>query len=252
MSPWKKLHGKFLALAAEESRASDAPMQVHGVYDESAGPYGLWCLDCPHSEMIREQFLMLATEAGMIHGPPITGWLPYALWLHWLLNFLRMYNSTFLSPEPVTTATIVRAIEASAMYCARLHTQSLEAKVALPFPSETELEARMQRIRASRINKEEAPPAPVQPKGQPDEIPPVREYRPSGQIHSLSAAQHMKRFIEDHGLTQPKFADLAQTTDRTIRSFGKTGRVRKDIFRDIASAMGTTPEELLNRKVTGK
>lgn len=56
----------------------------------------------------------------------------------------------------------------------------------------------------------------------------------------------MVDFMNANGLSQPKFADMANTTDRTIRSFGKTGKVRKDIFRDIAAAMDATVEDLLS------
>ncbi len=100
------------------------------------------------------------------------------------------------------------------------------------------------------------PSQPVPPAAK-DE--PAKTVRPSsGKIASLLAAERMKDFIEQNGLTQPVFAERAGTTDRTIRSFGKNGKVRKDIFRQIAEAMGTTPEKLLSpdmpldRKVTGK
>jgi hypothetical protein len=64
-------------------------------------------------------------------------------------------------------------------------------------------------------------------------------------IHSPVAAARMQRHLDANGISQREFAAAAKTTDRTIRSFRDSGKTRKDIFRDIATAMGTTPEELL-------
>jgi len=64
-------------------------------------------------------------------------------------------------------------------------------------------------------------------------------------IHSPIAAQRMKDFMNGRGLTQPAFAEMAQTTERTIRSFGNTGKVRKSVLGGIAAAMGTTLEDIL-------
>lgn len=63
-------------------------------------------------------------------------------------------------------------------------------------------------------------------------------------ISSPSAARRMEAYLESKPMNQTDFAGQAQTTDRTLRSFRKTGKVRRDIFENIAKAMGTTAEEL--------
>src|SRR5262249_36815820 len=62
-------------------------------------------------------------------------------------------------------------------------------------------------------------------------------------VRSPVAARKMEAYIESHG-GQTAFAIKVGTTDRTLRSFRKTGRVRRDIFDAIAGAMDTTPDEL--------
>jgi hypothetical protein len=55
----------------------------------------------------------------------------------------------------------------------------------------------------------------------------------------------METYLREKGIGQTEFAIQAQTTDRTLRNFRKTGKVRRDILASIASAMGTTKEKLL-------
>ncbi len=83
---------------------------------------------------------------------------------------------------------------------------------------------------------------------QPTEAPgqPARKQRRApATVNSLHAAHRMEAFIEARGMKQADFARRAKTSERTILSFRRTGKVRKDIFRDIATAMGTTAEILL-------
>ena len=47
------------------------------------------------------------------------------------------------------------------------------------------------------------------------------------------------------GLGQTEFAIQANTTDKTIRKFRQTGKVKKSILDGIASAMGISKQELL-------
>jgi hypothetical protein len=70
-------------------------------------------------------------------------------------------------------------------------------------------------------------------------------------INSLEAAARVEAFISASHLTQTQFANQAGTTDRTLRSFRATGKIRGDIFSRIAMAMGLTPAELL-ATATGK
>jgi hypothetical protein len=64
-------------------------------------------------------------------------------------------------------------------------------------------------------------------------------------IESPSAARKLEAYLKREGLGLTDFATKAGTTDRTLRSFRKTGKVRRSIFEDIAKAMGTTKEALL-------
>lgn len=64
-------------------------------------------------------------------------------------------------------------------------------------------------------------------------------------ICSLPAAKRMEAYLEAEGIGLTEFAIQANTTDRTLRSFRKTGRVRRDIFDNIAKAMATTRGGLL-------
>jgi len=67
-------------------------------------------------------------------------------------------------------------------------------------------------------------------------------------VNNLAAAVRMETFIAASPLTQTDFATQAGTSDRTLRSFRATGKIRGDIFTRIAIAMGLTREELMNSK----
>ena len=69
--------------------------------------------------------------------------------------------------------------------------------------------------------------------------------RLSSMIECPSAARKLEKFLHEKGISPAEFAGRAQTTDRTLRNFRKTGRVRRDIFGKIAKAMGTKTEKLL-------
>jgi hypothetical protein len=78
-----------------------------------------------------------------------------------------------------------------------------------------------------------------------ESAPPVRQ-RMSATIHAPSAAQKMKAYMNTKGLNQTEFAIQAGTTDKTIRKFRQTGKVKRSILDGIASAMGVSRQELLN------
>lgn len=73
-------------------------------------------------------------------------------------------------------------------------------------------------------------------------IKPVR-FRDS--IESRSAARKMEAYISKRGMGMTVFANQAGTTDRTLRKFRKTGRLKKSIFADVAETMGETVDSLL-------
>jgi hypothetical protein len=69
--------------------------------------------------------------------------------------------------------------------------------------------------------------------------------RLSGVVTCPLAARRMEAYMGFNGLKLTDFATQANTTDRTLRQFRKTGKVRQGIFDAIAEAMGTTRQALL-------
>lgn len=69
--------------------------------------------------------------------------------------------------------------------------------------------------------------------------------RLSSTITSQSAASKVDAYIKRSDKTQTQFAIRAGTTDKTIRKFRQTGTIRRSLLPGIATAMGTTTEELL-------
>jgi hypothetical protein len=67
----------------------------------------------------------------------------------------------------------------------------------------------------------------------------------TGTIYSPQAAQRVEQFCKERGIGMTEFAVQAGTTDRTLRSFRKTGKVRRSILDEIAKAMRTTREKLI-------
>jgi hypothetical protein len=64
-------------------------------------------------------------------------------------------------------------------------------------------------------------------------------------VTSAVAARRMDQYLRMKSIGQTEFAKMAQTTDRTLRSFRKSGKVRRDIFDNIAKAMGITRDDVL-------
>ena len=62
-----------------------------------------------------------------------------------------------------------------------------------------------------------------------------------------SAARKMEKYISQKGISQTDFAGHAQTTDKPRAVSRSTGKVRRDIFANIAKAAGTTKDDLLKK-----
>ena len=77
------------------------------------------------------------------------------------------------------------------------------------------------------------------------DVPPTDAKRLSGTVFSPTAARRMETYFGRTGLGQTKFAVKVGCSEKTLRNFRKTGKVRSDILAEIAQAMHTTPEELL-------
>lgn len=97
-----------------------------------------------------------------------------------------------------------------------------------------------------RNSKRESPPTTVNPEANAVEPAPNRNTRLNSTVTSEFAARRMEAYLRSTGIGQTEFATKVNTTDRTLRNFRKTGRVRRDIFDAIATAMGTTRQALID------
>jgi hypothetical protein len=69
----------------------------------------------------------------------------------------------------------------------------------------------------------------------------------SGRTRSVGSPQAVKaceRYMDTKGLTQAKFGESFGTTDRTVRKFLASGKMKKALFRTMAESMGLSPEQL--------
>ena len=64
-------------------------------------------------------------------------------------------------------------------------------------------------------------------------------------VNSPSAVRRMESYISTKGIGLTDFAGTVGITDRTLRNFRKTGKIRRDIFDRIAKAMETSKNDLL-------
>jgi hypothetical protein len=69
--------------------------------------------------------------------------------------------------------------------------------------------------------------------------------RMAATITSPTAVRKMEAYLQTNGIGLTEFATHAEPTDRTLRSFRKTGTVRRQIFESIAKAMGVSKQDLL-------
>jgi len=106
------------------------------------------------------------------------------------------------------------------------------ATVAPAMPKPTRKGRRLNRTTGTRSGRRRR----VQPRPQ---------TRMPGTVTNPSAARKMEAYLEAKGIGLTDFATSVGTTDRTLRSFRRTGKVRRNIFDSIAQQMGTTKEELL-------
>ena len=72
-----------------------------------------------------------------------------------------------------------------------------------------------------------------------------RSARLSAMIDCPAAARKMEAYIKLNGVGMTEFASKVGANERTLRSFRASGKVRRDIFGNIATAMGITKAELL-------
>jgi hypothetical protein len=97
-----------------------------------------------------------------------------------------------------------------------------------------------------RVSNAVAKPAEHATAAKPTVKVPTAPKRLSSLIHSPSAAQKMQDYMNRKGLNQTEFGIQAQTSDKTIRKFIKTGKVKRSILVGIAAAMRLSKEDLLS------
>lgn len=64
-------------------------------------------------------------------------------------------------------------------------------------------------------------------------------------IGTPAAVNAAVRYMEARGLTETQFGNQFQSTDRTVRSFRKSGKMRRSTFEAMAKSMGLSIEQLL-------
>jgi len=92
----------------------------------------------------------------------------------------------------------------------------------------------------------ELPPATEHAQAGKTEAGPAQKRRLQSTVTNEIAARRMEAYLTSSGIGQTEFAATVGTTDRTLRAFRKTGKVRRHIFDAIAKGMGTSREALLN------
>ncbi len=104
-----------------------------------------------------------------------------------------------------------------------------------------QLNESQQRLKSSaNLSSASAPSRPNKPLEE------QKSKRMPSTITSLIAARKVEAYIQQKGMGLTEFATRAGTTDRTLRTFRKTGKIRRSLFDGIVKAMGTTRESLLS------
>jgi hypothetical protein len=120
---WHGLREKFRTLADEEAKL--APSNVPQPWLRAFGDYkgesssGQWLLSAGVNEYLREHFEVEATRAGIALGSAVEGE-PLSVWLHHLYSHLLENKSKLLIAASKEGGTIIKVIEASAIYCTRM------------------------------------------------------------------------------------------------------------------------------------
>jgi hypothetical protein len=164
---WRSLHDEFRALAEEElvlapRNTGDRWLRAYVDYKGKNAACGQWHLSEGVSEDFRQRFEVSSTRAGIALGSALVGE-PSDVWLHYVFSDLLTHNSKLLFAANDDGGTIVRACEASAIYCARLERQSLIDGINLARDAAVLVQA----VTASPSNGEKA--TPMSPKDEPTE-----------------------------------------------------------------------------------
>ena len=82
------------------------------------------------------------------------------------------------------------------------------------------------------------------PDGDPIPVP-AGERKVQRSIGSDAAVQAVQDYMAAKGLTETQFGNQFQTTDRTLRNFLKSGKLRRANFEAMAASIGVSVEQLL-------
>jgi hypothetical protein len=199
-------------------------------------------------ERLRAEILALAdawVEAGTTYAVPLQAWAEKALEKA-VVQMAGGTNSAFEGELRLRAARTRTPLNTLAIVAGHREIERA-MKSAL---REAKLRLKSQRIQAERsISAASEPPArgvsgaegllrPPRPTENPRRFPST--------ITSELAARRMEAYMTSKGIGQTDFARKAGTTDRTLRKFRKTGKVRRDLFAAIAKEMGITTEALLS------
>jgi hypothetical protein len=126
---WRSLHERFRELLGEElilapRNVGDRWLRAFVDYKTGAAACGHWHLSEGVNESFRERFEVEATRAAIALGSEMTDE-PLTIWLHHVFSDLLGHKSALLFAGSEEGGIIVRACEASALYCARLEKQAL-------------------------------------------------------------------------------------------------------------------------------
>jgi hypothetical protein len=126
---WRGLHETFKALAEEELRLAprntgDRWLRAYVGYKDRTIACGQWHLSEGVNESFHERFEVEATRAGIALRSTVSGEAG-DVWLHHVFSDLLEHKSKLLFAASKGGGIIVRACEASALYCARLEKQAL-------------------------------------------------------------------------------------------------------------------------------
>ena len=127
---WQQLSGDFAKLANEEKSANALPLGAMAVPEANPlGDVSEWVIHNGHSENLRAQFELLASQGGIALGPMPRGATPLRYWLHRLYQHLhenRSNLSRFFISSDIEAPVIDAVCEASTTLCLRLQKRALD------------------------------------------------------------------------------------------------------------------------------
>jgi hypothetical protein len=239
---WRALGARFTALKTAMQADSWLTLKAVWISDHSVTPpIDHWELQA-NDTGFRLRFEAIAVTGGDALSPKDLIEPLYA----WIVALVRDSRITGISRTPIADGfELDNLIEASINLCASMEADMFKAE-------------RHRRY----LDSKPAPPAvaapsppPIQP--EPPQSAPVqlpspaiavsaRSTRQSGAIENFHAARRTVKYLDDRGIRQVDFARRAKISVRTLRSFLKTGKLRKNSLPDLCKAMKIDQETLLS------